>query len=169
MKKILLLLPCNKYAEMGDYFKGKAWHVAYRWVTKLGLRKYVTFAAVDSIPYKYGLGDCIVLETEMDRVKGYDSYPEYDPSIVDDLAKCISNGLRRVLSDFDRIIILLNVPLYKAATKKAVDMINSRKLILVNVNDNRPGKFYQKIIETITKIHKDLKNITDGEDPEIIK
>lgn len=146
-KKILLLLPCNKYAKEGNYYKGKSWRVALKWLKALGLRDKVFLGAIDSIPLKHNLGDCIVLEDEMHRVRGFDEYPKYDDNIIMPLAECIKKGLMRVLNRFEKIIILLNVPLYKKAAHEALKMLSGEKIVMIKVEDNRPGMFYRKIIK----------------------
>ena len=136
--RILLILPCNSGAKVGNYFQGHYWKVALKWLKALNLRPYVTLGAIDCIPYKYGLGDCIVLENEMKRVKGHDVYPQYEKNEIEGISKCIEAGLKRILPLFDRIYIILNVKLYQEATEKAIHRLNSGKIIYVKPKTNRP-------------------------------
>ncbi len=154
--RVLLVLPCNKGAKIGNYFVGHAWRVALKALRECGIRRYVMLAAVDCIPFKMSLGDCVVLETEMDRVKGYDVYPSYDERVVDGLTDCIERGLRRVLPLFDIIYVVLNVPLYQVCVKKALSRIKSDKIVYVEPGDNRPGKFAQFVKRVVRRIAREL-------------
>ena len=155
--RVLLLLPCNRGAKIGDYFVGVYWRVAVRWLEKLGIRSHVVLGAVDCIPHKYGLGDCVVLEWEMSRVRGYDVYPSYDPMIVDGLSRCVEAGLRRCLSLFDRIYVVLNVRLYQEAVKLALERIDDGKILFFRPERNMPGYMNRKIIEVVRKIARDIE------------
>ena len=151
--KILVILPCNKFAKEGNYFKGRYWKDADKIRKKLNLN--VSFAAIDCIPvFKKGENDAIVLETEMHRVVGEDVYPEYDETKIPKLADAIKNGLLRVSKSFDKIIILLNVKFYIEATKKALETIPEgiRNKITFHSIYGFPGKFRKLIITELKKL-----------------
>ena len=154
---ILILLPCNKGAKIGDYRKGLYWRALTKHLEKHGIRKRVMIGAIDCIPLRYGLGDCVVLEDEMQRVKGYESYPKYDPDIVDAMAECIYKGIVRVSSRFEKIYILVNVKLYYEAAKRMMEKWKPESVILVEVEDMRSGKFMQKIRKFTQELAKELQ------------
>lgn len=154
--RILILLPCNKYAYVGNYFLGTYWRIADKWRKKLGLN--LSLGAIDCIPvFCKNEDDAIVLESEMHRVAGCDIYPSYDPDKVDLIARAIVNGLNRVSKDFDNIMILLNVKLYIEATKMAIRMLpkHIRDKIEFNYIYGYPGKFQRLIITKIKELSRD--------------
>ena len=151
--KILMLLPCNKFAKEGNYFKGSYWKLADTWRKKMNID--ITLGAIDCIPLLCkGEDDAIVLENEMHRVKGYDVYPRYDPNKVDEISRGIYNGLLRVSAYFDKIVILLNVKLYIEATQKAIEMVPNeiKSKIEFDYIYGLPGKFRKKIISKIIEL-----------------
>ncbi len=153
--KILMLLPCNKFAREGSYFKGSYWRLADSWRRKMNLD--IQLGAIDCIPVFYkNENNAIVLENEMDRVKGYDVYPKYDPNKVDMIAKGVYNGLLLVSQHFEKIVILLNVKLYIEATQRAIEMLphEIRNKIEFDYIHGLPGKFRRKIISKIIELTK---------------
>ena len=154
---ILILLPCNKGAKIGDYRKGLYWRALIKHLEKHGIRNRVMIGAIDCIPLRYGLGDCVVLEDEMWRVKGYESYPKYDPEIVEAMAECIYEGIVRVSDRFEKIYILVNVKLYYEAAKRMMEKWRPECVILVEVEDMRSGKFMQKIARFVQELAKELQ------------
>jgi len=154
---ILILLPCNKGAKIGDYRKGLYWRVLIKHLEKHEIRKRVIIGAIDCIPLRYRLGDCIVLEDEMWRVKGYESYPKYDPEIIETMARCVYEGIIRVSSRFEKIYILVNVRLYYEAAKRMMKKWRPRNVVIVEVRDTRPGKFTQKIARFVQELAKELQ------------
>lgn len=151
--RILLLLPCNKYAKEGNYFLGTYWRIADKWRKKLGIN--VTLGAVDCIPlFCKGENNAIVLETEMNKVIGCDVYPRYDPEKVDIIARGIYTGLMKIHNKFDKIIILLNIKLYIEATKKALSELPPYIKNKINFHyiHGYPGKFQKKIILKLKQI-----------------
>jgi len=155
--RILVLLPCNKGAKEGDYSKGRYWRVLIKNLEEYGIRKYVTIGAIDCIPLHHNLGDCVVLEDEMWRVKGYESRPEYHPDLIPKMAECILRGIQRISGQFDKIYILVNVKLYYEATKHMLEKIKDDKIVLVEIADMKPGKFCRKIKELAGWLAKNIK------------
>jgi len=153
--KILVLLPCNSGAKYGNYFLGRYWKNADRYRKQYNLEN-VMFGAIDCIPVFTRGEDAIVLETEMDCVRGFDIYPEYRREKVDRIARGIVKGLLRVHKSFSRIIILLNVKLYIEATKRALELIpqNIRQKMEFHYVLGKPGKFLRLIKNVFLKLAK---------------
>jgi hypothetical protein len=131
----LLILPCNKGAQQGNYFLGQLWKRFEKALIQEGLREDVHIAAIDCIVSflkNDGLG-AIVHETEMDRVRGFDSHPSkfFDiPDIqkrnlrVQKLSEDIEVGLKRWEIEYDHLLIFSNTLAYRMAIKYAVDRLN---------------------------------------------
>ena len=120
-KKLAIILPCNKYAKVGNYFLGSYWKEARAIIPR---NERVIYAAVDCIPLKHPINvinDCIVSEDEMWRVKGFDEPPEWDNR----LPECIKKGFLRLIRWYnpEKIVILLNVKPYFQAVKIVLDEI----------------------------------------------
>jgi len=154
---MLILLPFNKGAKIEDYRKGLYWRALIKHLEKHGIRNRVMIGAIDCIPLRYGLGDCVVLEDEMWRVKGYESYPKYDPEIVEAMARCTYEGIVRVSNRFEKTYILVNVRLYYEASKRMMEKWKPRGVVLVEVEDMRSGKFMQKIAIFVRELAKTLR------------
>src|SRR5579862_5711277 len=120
--KSLLILPCNSGAKTGNYFSGNLWK---RWVRRLvqeGLRGSVHMAAIDCIIHFYvkdGLGS-IVHETEMERVRGYDSYPanrfprsSTQHQKISRFGDDVAAGLKRWMNDYNYFLIFSNQLAYR--------------------------------------------------------
>jgi len=151
--KYLVLLPCNRYAIEGNYFKGRYWKIADK--LRRNAKNDITLGAIDCIPVFYlNINDAIVLENEMHIVKGYDSYPRYSKGKIKPLAEGIKNGLIRVANQFDRIIVLLNVKLYMEALQEAMKELpeSIKRKIEVRYVNGFPGKFIKMIKETISSL-----------------
>ena len=131
--KVLLILPCNAGACVGNYFRAdlhspSRWNVWREADNKLrDLRKegLVAFAAVDSSILETQPGDprgAIVFETEMSRVRnpagedwGAPSWRFFRPSLggrwtyLEELTEALVKGVRRVQNmDFSHVLTLVN-------------------------------------------------------------
>ena len=127
MKKILVVLPCNKGAFIGDYWSRSNWRIVGNRLIEY--RSLVDYAAVESIRalvIQDGLG--LVHETENEIVKGYDLYPawrKFDPKKhgtekLDLLAQGIVRSLDVWHSHYAHIFALLSPRAYKICFTKAV-------------------------------------------------
>ena len=131
MKKVLLL-PCNKGAVVGDYYRSPIWRYARRLLEEEGLRARVALAAIDSIITLYDpAGDraslgAVVLEWEAWRVKGHDVRPDLskftrNKDLYSRLVRDIATGIKRLRRDgFSEIYATLWVAAYQAATHDAL-------------------------------------------------
>jgi len=152
-KKIALILPCNRGALEGNYFLGKYWQTA----NKSRDPRRISLGAIDCIPVlKKNEDDAIVMEWEMERVKGYDVYPQYNERNISKIAAGIVNGLIRIAQIFDKIIIMLNVKLYAEATRRALSQLPKeiREKIEFIYIPGKPGLFTKKIREKIAELQK---------------
>lgn len=131
--KILLVLPCNPGAKDGNYFPHSAWKQALNALKKYHIDKsIVDFAAIDSIITR--LDPCkdkntkgsIVLEFEMDRVKGYDLKPEWrwfvenDYQLLKEHSRCCKISFLQLLPLYDLIVVAVSVRGYKYAAIRAL-------------------------------------------------
>jgi hypothetical protein len=131
--KSLLILPCNSGAKQGNYFTGTLWRRWSRRLEEQGLRNRVDIAAIDCIVYFYvkdGLGS-IVHETEMERVKGYDSYPanRFPKSSTQNqkiyrFSEDVALGLKRWEGEYDYLLIFCNQLAYRSALRIAFNSLN---------------------------------------------
>ncbi len=150
-----MLLPCNKYARVGNYFLGNYWRTADKWRKKLGVN--IVLGAIDCIPiFCNGEIDAVVLENEMHRVAGCDIYPRYDPEKIRVISEGIYNGLLRIHEQFDKIIVLLNVRLYIEAMKEALTRLplGIKSKIDFDYIYGYPGKFQRKLILKLKEIRR---------------
>ena len=154
--RVLLLLPCNSGAEVGDYFRGHYWRVAANRRRGLGVK--FMLGAIDCIPvFCKGENDAVVLETEMERVRGNNVYPSMErlKDKIDELARAIANGLMRVGKDYDKIYILLNVKAYALATRLAIERLlpeSVKQKIEFRYVPGNPARFTRLIVDTIDEI-----------------
>jgi len=129
---VLLILPCNRGAKEGNFFPYGAWKQALAVLRKDGVEKeFVTFAAVDSIITKFDpVNDrdekgAIVLESEMERVKGYDFKPSWrhfktrDFAFLKEHTAYCEIALERLLERYDLILVCISVRGYKYAVIRA--------------------------------------------------
>jgi len=136
MSKDLAILCCNPGAMNGNYFEGTLWKMFDRELTKSGHRQNLTFAAVDSIISLLVPTDtlgALVLETEMNRVKGFDVHSTLEmfnplkPLGLERLekhTKSLITGINRVFPEFDRVFVLLNSETYKMCMWAAINETN---------------------------------------------
>lgn len=142
---ILLLLPCNQGAKEGNYFPSGAWKQSLNLINKKGISKErIDFAAVDSIITRLDpvhdkeTKGSIVLETEMDRVKGCDLRPKWNLfeesnyQFLKEHTKYCEIGLSRLVDKYELIIVTIGVRGYKYAIIRAIRNI---------YKDNIPPKF----------------------------
>jgi len=134
-KKILLILPCNKGAYVGNYFTQFFWNKIDNLLKKEDIRSEVDIAAVDCIitfKKKDNMG-ALVSEYEMDRVKGYDVHPhemfsgKHRKENLNLLIDDIKVGLKRLHKKYDKIIVFVNVIPYRLATRKAINDLGLMK------------------------------------------
>jgi hypothetical protein len=131
--KALLILPCNPGAKTGDYFPFGAWKQAMQSLKRQQIdKRLVDFAAIDSIITRLDpRGDretkgAIVLETEMDRVKGCDLRPDWSLFTKDgygflkEHARCCKISMVPLLSRYDLIVVAASVRGYKYASVRAL-------------------------------------------------
>ena len=135
--KSVLLLPCNKGAKAGDYYKSPLWRYARGLLEETRLRTRVALAAIDSIVTLYDpAGDraslgAVVLEWEAWRVKGYDVRPDLskfvgDKDLYSRLVKDVATGIKRLRRlGFDEFHAVLWVAAYQAATHDALLRLGS--------------------------------------------
>jgi len=152
--RILVLLPCNPGAKYGNYFLGRYWKNADKYRRTYDLD--IMLGAIDCIPVIAKGEDAIVLEDEMNRVRGFDIYPEYKKEKVGKIAEGIRRGLLRIHAKFDKIIILLNVKLYIEATKKALGFLpeDVKQKIEFYYVLGKPGKFLRLIRDVFLRLAK---------------
>jgi len=119
MGKILLILPCNKFAKEGNYKKGANWRLVLKHTKHLRERGLLDLCAVDCINM---LG--LVHERENWKTKGEDVYPSWEhfkrnPLIVLELKEAIKSKLPLLAKDYDHIVAYLNIKGYYLALKEA--------------------------------------------------
>ncbi len=152
--KILLILPCNNKAYIGNYFEGENWKYALKKLKDKRIdKKFVDFAACDCIiTYLNPKNDAenlgsIVLEKEMDRVKGCDEYPKWDKfkknnyEILKKHTETTKIAIKRLISHYDLIIASLAIRGYRLAFIRAVlDLFNNdipKNLVIINGGDSQ--------------------------------
>jgi hypothetical protein len=131
--KVLLILPCNAGACIGNYFRAdlyspkrwNTWLEADGALNDLRRKKLVGFAAVDSSTLETQPGDArgaIVFETEMNRVRnpkgedwGAPSWRFFRPNLngkwpyLEELTEALVKGIRRVRKlGFLQVLALVN-------------------------------------------------------------
>jgi len=175
---VLLILPCNPGAKEGNYFPHGAWKQAVHSLKKHGIDKaFVDFAAIDSIITRLDpkkdkeTKGAIVLETEMDRVKGCDLKPnwqlftEKNYQLLKEHARCCKISLVRLLPRYDLIIVAVSVRGYKYAAIRALRNISRdgvpNKVLVIDAGEspsfqNHAVSLAMKIINT---------NLSDGKKP----
>lgn len=144
--RILLILPCNAAACIGDYFRAEAytkkgwntWKEADACLNDLRSKKLVAFAAVDSSTLETeprGSKGAIVFETEMERVKnptgkdwGAPNWHWFKPTksgnceYLEALTESLVKGVRRVEKmGFTQVFALVNPRGYFLSLAAAVD------------------------------------------------
>jgi hypothetical protein len=152
--KCLLILPCNNKAFIGNYFEGDNWKYAMKKVKDKKLDKNkIMFAASDCIiTTKNPKNDrdvlgSIVLETEMDRVKGYDEYPSWEKFKKNDYQLLLQHSrytelaLLRLKDNFDLIVLALAVRGYRLSALNALQNLfksqDSKNIIMINGGDSQ--------------------------------
>jgi len=141
-RDVLLLLPCNPGARLGDYFASRSWSFIRDVYGKknIDLRR-IQFAAVDSIiTFEDPSNDrdelgAIVLGTpeEMKRVANHDARPvwsKFRKNNYEPLRKhshYVEIGLKRVLNELavKYLLVILNVRAYRLATYRALVRIGN--------------------------------------------
>lgn len=144
--RILLILPCNAAACIGNYFRAETyskngwntWREADILLRELRERGQVAFAAVDSSTLETELKSskgAIVFETEMDRAKnptgkdwGAPNWRWFKPTIfgkceyLEALTESLCKGIRRVEKmKFSKVFALINPRGYFLSLAAAVD------------------------------------------------
>lgn len=129
---VILVLPCNKGALNGNFFPYGAWKQALNALKKNKIeKKIVEFSAVDSIITKFDpVNDrdnkgSIVLESEMERVKGYDFKPNWrlfkkrNYELLKEHTKYCKIALERLIMKYKLILVCISVRGYKYAIIRA--------------------------------------------------
>ena len=144
--RILLILPCNAAACIGNYFRAETyskngwntWREADILLRELRKRGQVAFAAVDSSTLETeprGSKGAIVFETEMDRAKnptgkdwGAPSWRWFRPTpagnckYLEELTEALVKGVRRVEKmGFSQVFAVVNPRGYFLSLAAAVD------------------------------------------------
>jgi len=144
--QVLLILPCNAAACIGNYFKAESyskrkwntWREADLNLRDLRNKGKVAFAAVDSCTLETepkGTKGAIVFETEMNRVKnasgedwGAPNWRWFKPTksgkceYLETLTEALAKGVRRVNSmGFSQVLALVNPRGYFLALAAAVE------------------------------------------------
>lgn len=117
-EKVLILISCNPGAFYGDYNLGRNWQLAKKYLKRLEEEACLEFAAVDCIAAELR-NDAIVLESEMDIVKGYDIHPSKSKINQSELSKSIVSGLKK-LKKYKSMIVWLNIKQYHQAFMSAL-------------------------------------------------
>ncbi len=143
---LLVILPCNAAACIGNYFRAEVytrkgwntWKEADACLRDLRIKEMVAFAAVDSSileTEQAGSKGAIVFETEMDRVKnptgkdwGAPDWRWFSPTAaggceyLDTLTESLVKGIRRVEKmGFTQVFALVNPRGYFLSLAAAVD------------------------------------------------
>ena len=144
--RILLILPCNAAACIGDYFRAETytkkgwntWKEADACLSDLRSKKLVAFAAMDSSTLETeptGSKGAIVFETEMERAKnptgkdwGAPNWYWFKPTrsgkceYLETLTESLVKGIRRVEKmKFSKVFALVNPRGYFLSLAAAVD------------------------------------------------
>ncbi len=147
--QVLLILPCNAAACVGNYFKAEAysrrawntWREADANLNDLRVKGRVAFAAVDSSTLESQPLDsrgAIVLETEMHRVRnpegedwGAPSWRWFRPTStgrwkkLEELTEALVKGVRRIESmGFSQVLTLVNPRAYFLSLAAAANKCN---------------------------------------------
>ena len=157
--QVLLILPCNAAACIGNYFRAEiytkkcwnTWKEADACLRALRSKKIVAFAAVDSSTLEtepVGSKGAIVFETEMGRVKnptgedwGAPNWQWFKPTKIgkceylEELTEALVKGVHRVEKmGFSKVFALVNPRGYFLSLAAAVDKCGlSNKWVLFRV------------------------------------
>ena len=119
LAKVLLILPCNGMARVGDYRLGRGWRAVLKAIRPWRERGVVELAAVECIDM---LG--LVHEDEAYLVKGKEEYPAWSdfrrsPEKLLMLKEAVKKRLRELAPRYDYIVAHVNVRAYYLALKEA--------------------------------------------------
>jgi len=114
----LFIFPCTTTAKYGNYFLAPTWReMSMSFPERMTI---LDFAAVDCITAHYGdQKGLVVFENEMERVKGFDSIPTYQPDKVASLNRHMKLSLEK-LNKYKKVYIYLNVKLYSEVVKNNI-------------------------------------------------
>jgi len=149
LRKILLILPCNKYAEVGNYKLGRNWKMVLKRIEPW--RDRIDLAAIDCINM---LG--LVPEWENYKTVGHNIYPSWEhfknnPERLEELSIAIARKLKELAPRYERIIAYLNVKAYFLALKKASELSKIKvNFVEIDFNPISYNKNLPKLIETIS-------------------
>ena len=149
LRKILLIIPCNKYAEVGNYKLGRNWKMVLKRIEPW--REGIDLAATDCINM---LG--LVPEWENYKTAGHNIYPSWEhfknnPERLEKLARSMAKKLEELAPRYDRIIAYLNVKAYLLALKKASHLSKIKvEFVEIDLNPISYAKNLPKLIETIS-------------------
>jgi len=149
LKKILLILPCNKYAEIGNYKLGRNWKLVLKRIESW--RDRIDLAAIDCINM---LG--LVPEWENYKTVGHNIYPSWEhfknnPEQLEELSIAIARKLKELAPRYEQIIAYLNVKAYFLALKRASELSKTKvNFVEIDFNPISYAKNLPKLIETIS-------------------
>jgi len=147
--RVLLVLPCNKYAEVGDYKLGRNWKMVLKRIESW--RDRIDLAAIDCINM---LG--LVPEWENYKTIGHNIYPSWEhfknnPEQLEELSIAIARKLKELAPRYEQIIAYLNVKAYFLALKRASELSKIKvNFVEIDFNPISYAKNLPKLIETIT-------------------
>jgi len=146
--RVLLILPCNKYAEVGNYKLGRNWKLVLKRIQPC--RDRIDLAAIDCINM---LG--LVPEWENYKTAGHNIYPSWmhfknNPQQLEELSVSIARKLKELAPRYDRIIAYLNVKAYYLALKKASELSKVKvKFVEIDFSPISYTKNLPKLMEII--------------------
>lgn len=160
--KLLIILPCNSGAYVGDYWTKPNWQSVGKRLEDI--RELIDYAAVDSIRTFHIEGKGLVHEKENHLVKGYDECPswcKFDPKThgikkLNRLKDSIKLSLD-MLSCYNHTFVLLSPRAYKLCFSKAVKERNLQERITILDIGESPAYYNKGVIELEKCIRTHLK------------
>jgi len=161
MKKVLIVLPCNSGAYIGNYWSKNNWKAVGKRLENL--REHINYAAVDCIRAFHIDGKGLVHEKENSIVKGYDEHPswhKFDPKIhgtkkLDQLKDAIKSSLEEIIP-YEHIFALLSPRAYKICFTLAIrEERLMDKTTILDIGES--PAYYNKGVLDLEEIVKDYQ------------